>query len=169
MHTMTYKCFSVQLLCKTPCRRLRTLDRFKRQTFFRGTSFDLALLQRQPVEVTETVWDHFGCSNMSQIVEEMFKMKSEVSGFLISFQVILELRERPDRPAKARRGLTLSLQPLKGFDYDLFLSPPATPDTHLDADTQTHSAVPLPGPAPPLQCAQEKVPRREVFVWRTLS
>ncbi|KAJ4930307.1 hypothetical protein JOQ06_019311 [Pogonophryne albipinna] len=117
-----------ELLCKTPCRRLRTLDRFKRQTFFRGTSFDLALLQRQPVEV------------------------------------ILELRERPDRPAKARRGLTLSLQPLKGFDYDSFLSPPATPDTHLDADTQTHSAVPLPGPAPPLQCALEKVPRREVFV-----
>ncbi|XP_033996158.1 ribosomal protein S6 kinase-related protein [Trematomus bernacchii] len=117
-----------ELLCKTPCRRLRTLDRFKRQTFFRGTSFDLALLQRQPVEV------------------------------------ILELRERPDRPAKARRGLTLSLQPLKGFDYDSFLSPPATPDTHLDADTQTHSAVPLPGPAPPLQSAQEKVPRREVFV-----
>lgn len=117
-----------ELLCKTPCRRLRTLDRFKRQTFFRGTSFDLALLQRQPVEV------------------------------------ILELRERPDRPAKARRGLTLSLQPLKGFDYDWFLSPPATPDTHLDADTQTYSAVPLPGPAPPLQSAQEKVPRREVFV-----
>lgn len=44
--------FPDQLLCKTPTRRLRTLDRFKRQTFFRGTTFDLALLQRQPVEVT---------------------------------------------------------------------------------------------------------------------
>ncbi|XP_054482459.1 ribosomal protein S6 kinase-related protein [Anoplopoma fimbria] len=117
-----------ELLCKTPTRRLRTLDRFKRQTFFRGTTFDLELLQRQPVEV------------------------------------ILELRERPDRAAKARRGLTLSLQPLKGFDYDSFLSPPSTPDTQLDADTQTHTAVPLPGPALPLKPAQEKGLRREVFV-----
>uniref|UniRef100_A0A3Q2THZ8 Ribosomal protein S6 kinase related b n=1 Tax=Fundulus heteroclitus TaxID=8078 RepID=A0A3Q2THZ8_FUNHE len=40
------------LLCKNPLRRLRTLERFKRQTFFFGTSFDLDLLQRQPVEVT---------------------------------------------------------------------------------------------------------------------
>ncbi|TKS82931.1 putative serine/threonine-protein kinase [Collichthys lucidus] len=117
-----------RLLCKTPTRRLKTLERFKRQTFFHGTTFDLTLLQRQPVKV------------------------------------ILELRERPDRAAKARRGLTLSLQPLKGFDYDSFLSPPATPDTHLDASTQTHRAAPLPGPAVPLQPSQEKGPRREVFV-----
>uniref|UniRef100_A0A3Q2PS32 Ribosomal protein S6 kinase related b n=1 Tax=Fundulus heteroclitus TaxID=8078 RepID=A0A3Q2PS32_FUNHE len=41
-----------ELLCKNPLRRLRTLERFKRQTFFFGTSFDLDLLQRQPVEVT---------------------------------------------------------------------------------------------------------------------
>lgn len=84
--------------------------------------------------------------------------------FLVTVQVILELRERPDRAAKARRGLTLSLQPLKGFDYDSFLSPPATPDTQLDAGTQTHMAVPLPGPPHSLQPAQEKGPRREVFV-----
>ncbi|XP_060942560.1 ribosomal protein S6 kinase-related protein [Limanda limanda] len=117
-----------ELLCKTPARRLRTIDRFKRQTFFYGSTFDLALLQRQPVEV------------------------------------ILELRERPDRAAKARRGLTLSLQPLKGFDYDFLLSPPATPDTQLDADTQTHADAPLPGPALPLKPTQENVPHREVFV-----
>ncbi|XP_061595189.1 ribosomal protein S6 kinase-related protein [Cololabis saira] len=113
-----------ELLCKTPTRRLRTLDRFKRQTFFHGTTFDLDLLQRRPVEV------------------------------------ILELRERPDRAAKARRGLTLSLQPLKGFDYDSLLSPPATPDTQLDSDAHARAAAALPGPA--LQDAQET--RREIFV-----
>nr|XP_057942659.1 ribosomal protein S6 kinase-related protein isoform X2 [Doryrhamphus excisus] len=110
-----------ELLCKTPARRLRTLDRFQRQTFFRGLSFDQSLLQRHPVEV------------------------------------ILELRERPDRAAKARRGLTLSLQPLKGFDYDSLLSPPCTPDTHPDRDTQIQAALPL-------QCARQQGPRREVFV-----
>ncbi|MEQ2168188.1 hypothetical protein GOODEAATRI_011714 [Goodea atripinnis] len=75
-------------------------------------------------------------------------------------KVILELRERPDRAAKARRGLTLSLLPLKGFDFDSMLSPAATPDTLLDGYTRT--AVPLPGPS--LQPPQEKAPRREVFV-----
>lgn len=89
--------------------------------------------------------------------------------FLVTVQVILQLRERPDRAAKARRGLTLSLQPLKGFDYDSFLSPPATPDTNLDAGAQTHTAAPLPGPALPLQPAQEKGQRREVFVWQSLQ
>lgn len=117
-----------ELLCKTPTRRLRTLDRYKRQAFFHGITFDLALMQREPVEV------------------------------------ILKLRERPDRAAKARRGLTLSLQPLKGFDYDSLLSPPATPDTQLDSRTQTLAAVPLPGPSLPLQPTQEKGPRKEVFV-----
>ncbi|XP_008425367.1 putative serine/threonine-protein kinase F31E3.2 [Poecilia reticulata] len=130
-----------ELLCKNPLRRLRTLERFKRQTFFFGTSFDLHLLQRRPV------------------------------------QVILELRERPDRAAKARRGLTLSLLPLKGFDFDSLLSPAATPDTQLDGDTHTRTAVPLPGPSlqgpgsggpaatRPLNFStQEKVARREVFV-----
>uniref|UniRef100_A0A8C2XJS7 Ribosomal protein S6 kinase related b n=1 Tax=Cyclopterus lumpus TaxID=8103 RepID=A0A8C2XJS7_CYCLU len=78
-----------ELLCKTPTRRLRTLERFKRQTFFHGTTFDLALLQRHP---------------------------------------------------------------------------PSTPDTQLDADAQTHTAAPLPGPALPLKPAQEKDLRREVFV-----
>nr|XP_054586866.1 ribosomal protein S6 kinase-related protein isoform X2 [Nothobranchius furzeri] len=113
-----------ELLCQNPSRRLKTLDRFKRQTFFHGISFDLDRLQRQPVEV------------------------------------ILELRERPDRVAKARRGLTLSLQPLRGFDFDLLLSPPATPETQLDAGART--AAPLPGPA--VKHPQEKGPRREVFV-----
>ncbi|KAF6717172.1 putative serine/threonine-protein kinase [Oryzias melastigma] len=116
-----------ELLCKTPSRRLRTLDRFKRQTFFHQSTFDLELMQRRPVEV------------------------------------ILELRERPDRAAKARRGLTLSLQPLKGFDYDSLLSPPPTPDTQLDACTPSRTpAPPLPGPPP--QLPQEKRARREVFV-----
>ncbi|KAG7515668.1 ribosomal S6 kinase-related protein [Solea senegalensis] len=117
-----------ELLCKTPTRRLRTLDRFKRQTFFHGTTFDFALLQRHPVEV------------------------------------IVELRERPDRAAKARRGLTLSLQPLRGFDYDSLLSPVAAPDTQLDAQTQTHTDTLLPGPTVPPQSAQENGSRREVFV-----
>ncbi|XP_051904050.1 ribosomal protein S6 kinase-related protein [Hippocampus zosterae] len=93
-----------ELLCKMPARRLRTLDRFQRQTFFRGLSFDQNLLQRHPVEV------------------------------------ILELKERPDRAAKARRGL--SLQPFNGFDYDSILSPPNTPDAQ----------------------PQGAAPRREVFV-----
>lgn len=116
-----------ELLCKTPIRRLRTLDRYKRQAFFRGMTFDLVLMQREPVEV------------------------------------ILKLRERPDRAAKARRGLTLSLQPLKGFDYDSLLSPPDTPDAQKNS-TQTHTTLALLGPALPLHPAQEKAPRREVFV-----
>lgn len=55
--------FPVQLLCKTPSRRLRTLDRFQRQTFFRGSTFDLDLLQRQPMEVTDETSEcpRFGC------------------------------------------------------------------------------------------------------------
>lgn len=56
-HILTYTRFSVQLLCKTPSRRLKTLERFKRQTFFHGTTFDLALLQRHPVEVTDECLD----------------------------------------------------------------------------------------------------------------
>lgn len=96
----------------------------------------------------------FGCSNKGPMV--IF--------FVVTVQVILELRERPDRAAKARRGLTLSLQPLKGFDYDAFLSPPSTPDTQLDADARSHAAAPLPGPTLPLQPAQEKGLRSEVFV-----
>lgn len=84
-------------------------------------------------------------------------------------QVILQLRERPDRAAKARRGLALSLQPLKGFDYDSFLSPPSTPETQQDAGRQAQTAVALPGPALRLQATQEKGPRREVFVWLGLQ
>uniref|UniRef100_A0A3B3IG37 Ribosomal protein S6 kinase related b n=1 Tax=Oryzias latipes TaxID=8090 RepID=A0A3B3IG37_ORYLA len=77
--------------------------------------------------------------------------------------VILELRERPDRAAKARRGLTLSLQPLKGFDYDSLLSPPPTPDPQLDTSTPSRTLAP-PLPGPPRQLPQEKRARREVFV-----
>ncbi|XP_062867082.1 ribosomal protein S6 kinase-related protein [Trichomycterus rosablanca] len=69
-----------ELLCKTPTRRLRTLDRFKRQTFFFGTPFDSHLLQKSPMEL------------------------------------ILELKKRPDRPAKACRGLTPD--PFSNFDCD---------------------------------------------------
>ncbi|XP_056303013.1 ribosomal protein S6 kinase-related protein [Danio aesculapii] len=78
-----------ELLCKTPARRLRTLERFKRQTFFHGTPFDSHLLQKTPMEL------------------------------------ILELKNRPDRPAKARRGLTLESFP--NFDCDFLLSSPYTP------------------------------------------
>lgn len=80
-------------------------------------------------------------------------------------QVILKLRERPDRAAKARRGLTLSLQPLKGFDYDSFLSPPATPEMLLEAGAHIHGAGPLPGPALLLPPAGNKGKRLEEFVW----
>ncbi|KAK2827029.1 hypothetical protein Q7C36_017955 [Tachysurus vachellii] len=69
-----------ELLCKTPTRRLRTLERFKRQTFFRGTPFDSQLLQKSPVEL------------------------------------IMELKKRPDRPAKACRGL--ALEPFPDFEFD---------------------------------------------------
>ncbi|KAK3523995.1 hypothetical protein QTP70_017508, partial [Hemibagrus guttatus] len=69
-----------ELLCKTPTRRLRTLERFKRQTFFHGTPFDSQLLQKSPVEL------------------------------------ILELKKRPDRPAKACRGV--ALEPFPDFDFD---------------------------------------------------
>lgn len=92
-------------------------------------------------------------------------MKCHIWRDFLSPQVILKLRERPDRAAKARRGLTLSLQPLKGFDYDSFLSPPATPETLLEAGAHIHSAAPLPGPALPLQPAWDKGKRSEVFVW----
>ncbi|XP_051732577.1 ribosomal protein S6 kinase-related protein [Ctenopharyngodon idella] len=78
-----------ELLCKTPARRLRTLERFKRQTFFHGTSFDSQLLQKTPMEL------------------------------------ILELKNRPDRLAKARRGLTL--EPFANFDCDFLLTSPCTP------------------------------------------
>lgn len=105
----------------------------------------------------------FGCFLAKSNISQIFWEKSKVSDcfLIVAVQVILELRERPDRAAKARRGLTLSLQPLKGFDYDSLLSPPTTPDTQLDMDTQT--AAPFPGPALRLQPVP-KGPRREVFV-----
>uniref|UniRef100_UPI003AB0514D ribosomal protein S6 kinase-related protein-like n=1 Tax=Centroberyx gerrardi TaxID=166262 RepID=UPI003AB0514D len=39
-----------ELLCKNPANRLRNLECFKRQSFFRGTSFDSQILQKTPVE-----------------------------------------------------------------------------------------------------------------------
>ncbi|KPP64880.1 hypothetical protein Z043_116731, partial [Scleropages formosus] len=87
-----------ELLCKTPTRRLRTLERFKRQTFFRGTPFDSYLLQKTPMEL------------------------------------ILELKERPDRPARAMRGLPRD--PLADFDCDL-LGSPASPTDSLQTPPTT--------------------------------
>ncbi|XP_035290150.1 ribosomal protein S6 kinase-related protein [Anguilla anguilla] len=79
-----------ELLCKTPTRRLRTLERFKRQTFFRGTPFDSHLLQKTPMEL------------------------------------ILELKEHPDRPVKAQRGMEQDA--FQNFDCDLLDSPVSTTD-----------------------------------------
>ncbi|XP_076835698.1 ribosomal protein S6 kinase-related protein [Brachyhypopomus gauderio] len=39
-----------ELLCKDPSQRLRSLQRFECQTFFRGIPFDSHLLQKNPVE-----------------------------------------------------------------------------------------------------------------------
>nr|XP_004558246.1 uncharacterized serine/threonine-protein kinase SgK494 isoform X2 [Maylandia zebra] len=39
-----------ELLCKNPMNRLRNLECFKMQTFFRGTSFNPYILQKTPVE-----------------------------------------------------------------------------------------------------------------------
>ncbi|XP_030600793.1 ribosomal protein S6 kinase-related protein-like [Archocentrus centrarchus] len=39
-----------ELLCKNPVNRLRNLECFKMQAFFRGTSFDPYILQKTPVE-----------------------------------------------------------------------------------------------------------------------
>ncbi|XP_067451184.1 ribosomal protein S6 kinase-related protein [Thunnus thynnus] len=38
-----------ELLCKNPVNRLRNLDCYKMQAFFRGTSFDSQILQKMPV------------------------------------------------------------------------------------------------------------------------
>ncbi|XP_031153478.1 ribosomal protein S6 kinase-related protein [Sander lucioperca] len=40
-----------ELLCKNPLNRLRNLECFKTQAFFRGTSFDSLILQKMPVKV----------------------------------------------------------------------------------------------------------------------
>lgn len=40
-------------------------------------------------------------------------------------ELILELKNRPDRPAKSRRGLTL--EPFANFDCDFLLTSPCTP------------------------------------------
>ncbi len=40
-------------------------------------------------------------------------------------ELILELKKRPDRSAKARRGLTL--EPFPNFDCDFLLTSPCTP------------------------------------------
>lgn len=41
----------MQLLCKNPVNRLRNLECFEMQAFFRGFSFDSLILQKTPVEV----------------------------------------------------------------------------------------------------------------------
>ncbi|KAK1788048.1 hypothetical protein P4O66_016527 [Electrophorus voltai] len=82
-----------ELLCKNPMRRLRSLERFKGQTFFRGMPFDAHLLQKSPVEP------------------------------------ILELRERPDRAAKARRGITP--EPFPQFDSNLLTDSTLTPAAEM--------------------------------------
>ncbi|XP_029571136.1 ribosomal protein S6 kinase-related protein-like [Salmo trutta] len=79
-----------ELLCKNPAHRLRSLERFKRQTFFRGTSFDSQLLQKRPVEL------------------------------------ILQLKNHPDRPAIAMRGLSMDY--FQNFDCDIFHSPTSPTD-----------------------------------------
>ncbi|CAB1347937.1 unnamed protein product [Coregonus sp. 'balchen'] len=79
-----------ELLCKNPAHRLRSLERFKRQTFFRGTSFDSQLLQKRPVEL------------------------------------ILELKNHPDRLAKAMRGLSMDY--FQNFDCDILHSPTSPTD-----------------------------------------
>uniref|UniRef100_A0A673IJE2 Ribosomal protein S6 kinase related b n=1 Tax=Sinocyclocheilus rhinocerous TaxID=307959 RepID=A0A673IJE2_9TELE len=88
-----------ELLCKTPVRRLRTLERFKRQTFFHGTPFDSHLLQKTPMVL------------------------------------ILELKNRPDRPAKARRGLTL--EPFPNFDCDFLVYTLMLKGSYCQIDTYT--------------------------------
>ncbi|XP_035535508.1 ribosomal protein S6 kinase-related protein [Morone saxatilis] len=40
-----------ELLCKNPANRLRNLESFKMQAFFRGASFDSLILQKTPVDV----------------------------------------------------------------------------------------------------------------------
>ncbi|KAM3875114.1 ribosomal protein S6 kinase-related protein-like [Diretmus argenteus] len=47
-----------ELLCKNPSNRLRNLECFKRQTFFRGTSFDSQMLQKTPVEFILQLRNH---------------------------------------------------------------------------------------------------------------
>uniref|UniRef100_A0A4W5PB48 Protein kinase domain-containing protein n=1 Tax=Hucho hucho TaxID=62062 RepID=A0A4W5PB48_9TELE len=78
-----------KLLCKNPAHRLRSLECFKRQTFFRGT-FDFQLLQKRPVEL------------------------------------ILELKNHPDRPAIAMRGLSLDY--FQNFNCDILYCPTSPTD-----------------------------------------
>ncbi|XP_070685461.1 ribosomal protein S6 kinase-related protein-like [Pempheris klunzingeri] len=47
-----------ELLCKSPANRLRNLDSFKMQAFFRGTSFDSVILQKTPVKVILELRNH---------------------------------------------------------------------------------------------------------------
>ncbi|KAM4589636.1 ribosomal protein S6 kinase-related protein-like [Fundulus diaphanus] len=47
-----------ELLCKSPASRLRDLQRFKMQAFFRGASFDSYLLQKTPVKFILELRNH---------------------------------------------------------------------------------------------------------------
>uniref|UniRef100_A0A8C7TSF7 Ribosomal protein S6 kinase related a n=1 Tax=Oncorhynchus mykiss TaxID=8022 RepID=A0A8C7TSF7_ONCMY len=48
----------ISYLCKNPAHRLRSLELFQRQTFFRGISFDSQLLQKRPVELILELKNH---------------------------------------------------------------------------------------------------------------
>lgn len=49
-HAYLFISLPMQLLCKNPVNRLRNLESFKMQAFFRGTSFDPYILQKTPAE-----------------------------------------------------------------------------------------------------------------------
>lgn len=49
-HAYLFPSSLTQLLCKSPVNRLRNLESFRMQAFFRGTSFDSHILQKTPVE-----------------------------------------------------------------------------------------------------------------------
>lgn len=114
---------SPQLLCKNPVCRLRTLERLKRQSFFRGTPFDSLLLQKTPMDL------------------------------------ILELKKRADRPAKARRGLTL--EPFPNFECDFLIDSTSTP---APAISLTLANMELEEALMQSQVPQASLPQQELFV-----
>uniref|UniRef100_A0A3Q2TZZ8 Ribosomal protein S6 kinase related a n=1 Tax=Fundulus heteroclitus TaxID=8078 RepID=A0A3Q2TZZ8_FUNHE len=57
-NTVLFLSSLIQLLCKSPASRLRDLQRFKMQAFFRGASFDSYLLQKTPVKFILELGNH---------------------------------------------------------------------------------------------------------------
>ncbi|XP_007567427.1 putative serine/threonine-protein kinase F31E3.2 isoform X1 [Poecilia formosa] len=55
-----------ELLCKSPASRLRDLQRFKTQAFFRGASFDSYILQKAPVKFLLELRSHPDWAAMSR-------------------------------------------------------------------------------------------------------